>query len=58
MESSSPDDSSHQTGQKSRSAGHRAAVSVTAVDSTIYETFLPHDDGGLRTMDGILGDAR
>jgi hypothetical protein len=57
MESSSPDDS-HQTGQESRSAGHRAAASVTAVDSTTYETFLPHDDGGLRTTDGILGDAQ
>jgi hypothetical protein len=57
MESSSPDDS-HQTGQESRSAGHRAAASVTAVDSTTYETFLPHDDGGLRIMDGILGDAQ
>jgi hypothetical protein len=58
MKSSSPDDSSHQTGQESRSAGHRAAASVTAVDSTTYETFLPHDDGGLRIMDGILGDAQ
>jgi hypothetical protein len=57
MESSSPDDSSHQTRQESRSAVHRAAASVTAVDSTSYEAFLSHDDGGLRTMDGTLGDA-
>jgi catechol 2,3-dioxygenase-like lactoylglutathione lyase family enzyme len=33
-----------QTGQESRSAGHRAAVSVTAMDITIQSTFLPHDD--------------
>jgi len=31
-------------GQKSRSAGHRAAASVTAMDITIHASFLPHDD--------------
>jgi uncharacterized glyoxalase superfamily protein PhnB len=33
-----------QTDQESRSAGHRAAASVTAMDITIYQAFLPHDD--------------
>src|SRR5439155_5330439 len=33
-----------QTGQKSRSAGPRAAASVTAMDITIHASFLPHDD--------------
>ena len=33
-----------QTGQESRSAGRRAAPSVTAMDLTIHSTFLPHDD--------------
>ena len=33
-----------QTGQESRSAGHRAAASVTAMDITIHASFLPHDD--------------
>ena len=33
-----------QTDQESRSAGHRAAPSVTAMDITIHATFLPHDD--------------
>jgi hypothetical protein len=33
-----------QTGQESRSAGHRAAARVTAMDITIHSTFLPHDD--------------
>ncbi len=33
-----------QTDQESRSAGHRAAPSVTGMDITIYQTFLPHDD--------------
>src|SRR5207244_1884478 len=34
----------HQTDQESRSAGHRAAPSMTAMDITIHQTFLPHDD--------------
>ena len=33
-----------QTDQESRSAGHRAAPSVIAMDITIYQTYLPHDD--------------
>src|SRR4030088_943581 len=33
-----------QTDQESRSAGHRAATSMTAMDLTIHATFLPHDD--------------
>ena len=33
-----------QTDQESRSAGHRAATSVTAMDITIHQSFLPHDD--------------
>ena len=33
-----------QTDQESRSAGNRAAASVTAMDITIYQTYLPHDD--------------
>ena len=33
-----------QTGQESRSAGRRAAPSVTAMDITIHSSFLPHDD--------------
>jgi catechol 2,3-dioxygenase-like lactoylglutathione lyase family enzyme len=33
-----------QTDQESRSPGHRAATSVTAMDLTIHTTFLPHDD--------------
>jgi hypothetical protein len=33
-----------QTDQESRSAGHRAAASVTAMDITIHGTFLPQDD--------------
>jgi hypothetical protein len=33
-----------QTGQESRSAGHRVAASVTAMDITIHASFLPHDD--------------
>jgi hypothetical protein len=36
-----------QTGQESRSAGHRGAPSVTVMDiaiHTIHPTFLPHDD--------------
>ena len=36
-----------QTGQESRSAGHRAAASMTAMDLTIHASFLPHDDGEL-----------
>ena len=32
------------TDQESRSAGNRAAASVTAMDITIYQTYLPHDD--------------
>src|SRR5260370_26652522 len=35
---------SDQTGQESRSAGHRAAASLTAMDITIHASFLPHDD--------------
>jgi hypothetical protein len=31
------------TGQESRSAGHRAAASLTAMDIIIHGTFLPHD---------------
>jgi len=34
-----------QTHQESRSAGHRAAARVTAMDITVHSTFLPHDDG-------------
>ena len=33
-----------QTDQESRSAGRRAALSVTAMDITIHSSFLPHDD--------------
>ena len=33
-----------QTGQESRSAGHRTAASVTAMDITIHASFLPHND--------------
>ena len=33
-----------QTDQESRSAGRRAAPSVTAMDITIHSSFLPHDD--------------
>ena len=33
-----------QTDQESRSAGHRAAPSVTAMDITIHASFLPHND--------------
>jgi uncharacterized glyoxalase superfamily protein PhnB len=33
-----------QTDQESRSAGPGAATSVTAMDITIYQTYLPHDD--------------
>jgi len=33
-----------QTDQESRSAGHRAAASLTAMDITIHASFLPHDD--------------
>jgi len=33
-----------QNDQESRSAGERAAASVTAMDITIHPTFLPHDD--------------
>src|SRR6266496_1121064 len=33
-----------QTDQESRSAGPRAAPSVTAMDITIHASFLPHDD--------------
>src|SRR5437870_6817445 len=33
-----------QTDQESRSAGHRAATSLTAMDITIHATFLPHND--------------
>src|SRR5207244_8112607 len=33
-----------QTDQESRSAGHRAAVSVTVMDITINASFLPHND--------------
>jgi hypothetical protein len=32
-----------QTGQEWRSAGHRAAGSVTAMDIAIHAGFLPHD---------------
>ncbi len=32
-----------QTDQESRSAGRRAAASVTAMDITVHGTFLPHD---------------
>ena len=35
-----------QADQESRSAGHRAAASLTAMDLTIHATFLPHDDPG------------
>ena len=34
----------HQTDQESRSAGPRAATSVTAMDITIHSSFLPHND--------------
>jgi AraC-like DNA-binding protein/catechol 2,3-dioxygenase-like lactoylglutathione lyase family enzyme len=33
-----------QTDQESRSAGHRSAASVTAMDITIHASFLPHTD--------------
>jgi len=33
-----------QTDQESRSANHRAAPSVSAMDITIHSSFLPHDD--------------
>jgi catechol 2,3-dioxygenase-like lactoylglutathione lyase family enzyme len=33
-----------QTDQESRSAGHRAAASVTAMDCTVHPGFLPHED--------------
>src|SRR6202050_4522762 len=33
-----------QTDQESRSAGHRTAASVTAMDITIHASFLPHTD--------------
>ena len=33
-----------QTDQEWRSAGHRAAASLTAMDTTIHGTLLPHDD--------------
>ncbi len=33
-----------QTDQESRSAAHRAATRLTAMDITINATFLPHDD--------------
>jgi hypothetical protein len=34
------------TDQESRSSGHRAATSLTAMDITIRASFLPHDDPG------------
>src|SRR4029450_13585419 len=34
----------HETGQESRSAGHGALPSMTAMDITIYQTLLPHED--------------
>jgi hypothetical protein len=37
-----------QTDQESRSAGPRAAASVTAMDITIHASFLPHDDPRLQ----------
>jgi hypothetical protein len=33
-----------QSDQESRSAGHRAATSLTAMDSTTCASFLPHND--------------
>src|SRR4029453_2806866 len=33
-----------QTGQESRSASHRGAPSMTAMDITIHASLLPHDD--------------
>ena len=33
-----------QIDQESRSAGHRAAASVTTMDITIHSSFLPHND--------------
>jgi hypothetical protein len=33
-----------QTDQKSRSAGPRAAASVTGMDITVHARFHPHDD--------------
>ena len=33
-----------QTGQESRSAGHRATASMTAMDLTIHQAYLPQDD--------------
>ena len=35
---------SGKTGQESRSARHRAAPTMTAMDITIHASFLPHDD--------------
>jgi catechol 2,3-dioxygenase-like lactoylglutathione lyase family enzyme len=37
-------DTGDQTDQESRSAGHRAAPSMTAMDITIHASFLPHND--------------
>jgi catechol 2,3-dioxygenase-like lactoylglutathione lyase family enzyme len=37
-------ETSDQTDQESRSAGHRAAASVTVMDITIHASFLPQDD--------------
>ncbi|MEX2540360.1 MAG: helix-turn-helix domain-containing protein [Trueperaceae bacterium] len=39
-----PGEAGHQTDQESRSAGPRAAARMTAMNITIFETFLPHDD--------------
>jgi hypothetical protein len=45
MDSESPrSGTGDQTDQDSRSAGHGAATSLTAMDITIHWTFLPPDD--------------
>jgi hypothetical protein len=46
-----------QTDQESRSTGHRAATSVTAMDVTIRWTFLPHNapDASLAFYRDALG---
>ncbi len=39
-----PEQVEDQTDQESRSAGHRAAPIMTAMDITIHARFLPHND--------------
>ena len=44
-----------QTDQESRSAGHGAAPSVTAMDITMHASFLPHPDASLAFYRDTLG---